>query len=410
MHLKLFFSKFFLLASANVLGMLASFGVLLVILSVYGTAGLGSITLVFAVLQYCVLFSGNGIENYIIREISSKRQLLEPMITSLFVIRFLAAFFIYILLIILIQIIPSFSEQASLLMVMGLILFVMPFRTAWVAQAQQQSHVLGWFNLGIDLSFFLGVLLTTVMTISLEAVIWTKLVTEILATSILLYWVNKRFGPLKKPLPWCELKALIGRSWHFTFYPILRCFAIGSDIILLSFFVTTMEVGLYSGASKIFFTLLALAAAYIVIIFPRLSELSTSNTTQLKKELMSYYKVMMPLAIIGALILMFFSEFILILLFGEDFVIVSSSLQMLTIAFVANFSGRHYRQILLVSNNQKYDLRVVFFSSVIHVVTKLLFIPLMGINGAAFGTAIGEIFLLIAYIFICTHLFKKRVL
>ena len=119
MQLKLFFSKFFLLASTNVLGMLASFGVLLVILSVYGTEGLGRIYLVFAVLQYCVLFSGNGIENYIIREVSSKRLLLKPMITSLFVIRFSAAFFIYLLLLISIQIIPSFSEQASLLMITG---------------------------------------------------------------------------------------------------------------------------------------------------------------------------------------------------------------------------------------------------------------------------------------------------
>jgi len=408
MQLKLFFSKFFLLASTNVLGMLASFGVLLVILSVYGTEGLGRIYLVFAVLQYCVLFSGNGIENYIIREVSSKRLLLKPMITSLFVIRFSAAFFIYLLLLISIQIIPSFSEQASLLMITGLTLFVMSFRTTWVAQAQQQSHILGYFNLGLDLSFFLAVLVTTLIPVSLESIIWLKLATEILATLILFLWTNKTFGPLQKPLPWHGLKGLMHKSWHFTFYPVLRCFAIGSDLILLSFFVTTIEVGLYTGASKIFFTLLALAAAYIVIIYPRLSELSTGKLTHLTKELMKYYKVMMPLAIIGALILIVFSEFILVLLFGEEFIVVTSSLQMLAIAFIANFLGRHYRQVLLVTRNQKHDLRIVFFSSVTHVLAKVIFIPLMGISGAALGTAIGEIVMLIAYIIIYFHLFKKR--
>ena len=72
MTLRQLFIKFITLSGSNVLAMLASFGVILIIVNVFGVEGLGRISLVMAVLHYCTLLSGNGIEMYAIREVSAK--------------------------------------------------------------------------------------------------------------------------------------------------------------------------------------------------------------------------------------------------------------------------------------------------------------------------------------------------
>jgi O-antigen/teichoic acid export membrane protein len=401
-------TKFIFLSGSNILGMLASFGVVLLIVDSFGAEGLGKMALVLSVIHYCTLLSGQGIEMYAIREVSAKRQDLAEMVPSLFVVRFLAAVVIYVGMSILVVLVPSFNEQSNLFIILGLTLLILPFRSAWAAQARHDAHVLGLFNLSIELTYLLGVLVVTAFSLTLTNVAWVKVGTECIVTVSLVLWIHKRYGPLRKPLSWNKLKIMMGLAWPFASFPLLRGLALGTDLIILSFFVSTSDVGIYSGAAKLFFVLLSLTSAYFVIVYPRLSELSHLSIKAAHAEVIRLYKVILPLAFMGVFFMLLFSDFILTLLFGGEFSSGSLSLQFLTVAFIANLAARHYRQLLLVAQHQKIDFNINILVAIIHVLIKLILIPLWGIEGAALGTAVGETILLLAYLIVDRHLFRKE--
>ena len=108
----------------------------------------------------------------------------------------------------------------------------MPFRTAWAAQAQHKTHVLCLFNLGTELSYLLGVLVVTTLSLTLINVAWVKVGTELLVTGYLITWINKQFGPLHKPLPYAKLKTMLRSAWPFAGWPLLRGVSLGTDLII----------------------------------------------------------------------------------------------------------------------------------------------------------------------------------
>ena len=236
---------------------------------------------------------------------------------------------------------------------------------------------------------------------------WVKVVTECLVTAYLVFWMNRCFGPFGKPLPLKQLKVMMRQAWPFAGYPVLRGIALGTDLILLSFFVSTTAVGLYTGASKIFFVFLTLSGAYVSVIYPRMASVMGQSVKVLHIELFRLFRVVMPIALLGMLLVLFLSDFVLVQLFGEEFYVASSSLQMLVVAFLSNLASRHYRVLLLVSQQQKLDLTLVSISTFVHLSVKLIMIPIWGIEGAAIGTAIGEISLLLLYM-VATHRLHRK--
>ena len=389
------------------LAMFASFGVTLIIVRTFGAEGLGKLSVVNAMLYYCLLISGYGIEMYAVREVAANRQPLSNMIPSLFAIRLGTAIIVYFTLLAFVFFLPAFKPQLDLFIVMGFTLLIVPFRTAWAAQAKGSSHILGLFNLALELCYLSAVLIVALMPLALINLAWSRVMVELLVTGLLAVYVYQNFASFSKPFPLVQLKLMIRQAWPFTMYPLLRGLALGTDLILLSFFVSASSVGLYTGASKLFFVLLTLSGSYIAVIYPRLSSISDEPLKSTYKRILHLYQVVLPIGLFGVLVLLQLSDFILVLLFGGEFLSASVSLGILSVAFLANLSARHYQQLLLVTQNQQLDFKIVFRGTAIHMVAKLLLIPSWGIEGAALGTAIGEISMLLMYMLVVNRLAHK---
>ncbi len=113
------------------------------------------------------------------------------------------------------------------------------------------------------------------------------------------------------------------------------------------------------------------------------------------KELRQSFLRVLPVMTGAVIAVWFIADFLINLLFGVDYAEAAHVLRILSLAIVANIIARHYRQVLLVKKMQHTDLKLSTISAVVHLLSKLLLIPLFGIIGCALGTLVGEIALMI---------------
>ena len=395
------FWKFVTLSGINLGASAVSFVATILIAKMFGAEGLGRVSLVTSVLAYAVLVSGSGAEAFVVREVAAGRQAVNESFTDLVALRFAAAVPVYGGVVLLALLLENFRPSLDLFVVFGLTLLVVPFRTVWIAQAFQQTHIIGFFNFILEFAYLAGVVILWIFACDIYGLGWARLTAEVAATTAVLYWVFKHYSVSFAGLSVSRLMRLMRCSWHFTAFPLVRGLSLGMDLVILSFFVSDLELGFYAAASKIFFTLVSLSAAYISVIYPWLASVSRYRG-QVREEVARLSKVVMPATLAGTSILLLFSDRLLGVIFGPDFESAGVVLQLLSIAFLANLYSRHFRQVLLMSELQDLDLKISTLAMMVHLSLKIFLAATMGIEGVALGTAIGEVALLIIHCFVST--------
>tara|TARA_B100001971_G_C18024428_1_gene449187 strand:- start:124 stop:738 length:615 start_codon:yes stop_codon:yes gene_type:complete len=99
------------------------------------------------------------------------------------------------------------------------------------------------------------------------------------------------------------------------------------------------------------------------------------------------------------IIIVSYSKFIIILLFGQQFIKGAYSLQILMIALFFMYLIRPFAYLLFSSDKLKHFLISVITISIINVVLNLLFIPKMGHVGAALTTLVSTFIGLVMMIY-----------
>ena len=167
------------------------------------------------------------------------------------------------------------------------------------------------------------------------------------------------------------------------------------DTIIIEKFVSIEEIGIYrSGINMI------LASTIILSIINNvaLPTISSLRTKQLILKTATKYNV--RTIILGALIALFFILFkkqIIIILFGEKFLILLSySYYIMGILFL-RYLGSIYGLLLTISDKQTVRVVCVALTLLIIVILDYFLIPTMKLEGAFLSMLIGHVFLVALY-------------
>ena len=171
-----------------------------------------------------------------------------------------------------------------------------------------------------------------------------------------------------------------------------------SDIVILGFYKTDAEVGIYTVASKIYSIVKAVINAAIMVVIPRLSHcLAEKMVTEYNRILNWLYQVIILLVFpvtIGCIIL---NYDIMYIIGGNEFTSGGGTLVILAISLFFAVSGCFYSQAIMIPNNRENEfLKATIISAITNAVLNYIFIPTMGINGAAVTTLIAEIIIFVA--------------
>ena len=162
-----------------------------------------------------------------------------------------------------------------------------------------------------------------------------------------------------------------------------------TDTFMLGYFCTASEVGIYNVAlptSK----LLAVVLSPIGMIFgPVIVGLYAKNRLdELRKTYSSVAKWIFTIVFPGFLLMVLFSERIIIILFGEEYVSGSTALSILAFGVLVTAMVGPAASVIGAYGRTKIIMWCSFFGASVNVVLNLVLIPVYGINGAAIATGV----------------------
>ncbi len=163
------------------------------------------------------------------------------------------------------------------------------------------------------------------------------------------------------------------------------------DTLMLGYFADTGIVGVFTMALKLSVITNFVIGALKTIAMPKMAELFWADKrVQLNNVVQYSTKITFLFAFPVSLVLMIFPEFILGLV-KEEFVIGANTLRIFALTQLINAWSGMVAVFLNVSGDQLYFTKIVAITTVVNIILNIIFIPLFGMEGAAWATLISTV-------------------
>lgn len=234
------------------------------------------------------------------------------------------------------------------------------------------------------------------------------IVGTIVTLSISLYLVQKKlfpiFGSNIKTKDASVDRELLSFSWPLVIGSFSYIFYTQTDRLLLGFFKTSEDIGIYTSGSQISQLVTFILPSFAFLFLPVMSELYSEKKIQdfsylYKSTTRWVFLITLPLF----LFFVFFSKEIILLLFGSSYVSGATVLMILSLAFFVNASVGLTWDTLLAMDKTKFVMITQGTGAVTNIALNVLLIPPFGIEGAAIGTACGIIIMNIMQLVVVHH-------
>lgn len=180
------------------------------------------------------------------------------------------------------------------------------------------------------------------------------------------------------------------------------------DAILLSFFQTQSDVGIYGAAYKIIETLIFFPAMVIGLMFPLFSRYIFTDKElfiKISNIILKLFTILLVPLIISTI---FLATDIVIIVGGEEFIASATVLQILIFALASIFYGQLFTNILIAGSLQKKLMYALVTAACINITTNVILIPLYSYTGAAIVSVITELFVVISTMIIALRFTSFR--
>jgi len=215
---------------------------------------------------------------------------------------------------------------------------------------------------------------------------------SIFLSLVLAYYLceKKVFSIFKKSLkPVYMYKELLSFSFPMLFSGMINSIIGWTDILMLGFFKTSSEVGIYNvalpTAQLLYIAPLSLTAIFIPV-------LTNTHAKENKEDFKNLYKAttkwifLMNLAMVALFFLS--GDIIIKVLFGSKYITANSALLILGVSFFLAYLATNSNSVLVVLKKTKLILFNVIIGMILNIVLNFYLIPLKGLIGAAIATGI----------------------
>ncbi len=201
--------------------------------------------------------------------------------------------------------------------------------------------------------------------------------------------------------------SIITKMWPITLSIIFNVVYLKGDILLLSFYKSQTEVGMYGAAYRVIDIVTQIAMLTMGILLPLLAG---SFARKAKEEFKANYEraiiLMLMLGIPMAIAMFVLAAPIMNLIAGDKFLAAAYPLRILSLAVFGLFIGAIYGHTAVALDRQKQTMIIYISAAVLTLIGYLIFIPKYGMIGAAWMSVFSELYVGIL-LFIMIHRFVK---
>lgn len=191
-----------------------------------------------------------------------------------------------------------------------------------------------------------------------------------------------------KPL----VKEILSSVWPFAISGVLGLLMLNTDVLIIGWFRSAEDVGLYSAAVRIvqlLYIFAGVAAQSSLPIFSRFHKEDSGRVkASLERILKFSFSFSLPVALGGAVA----GPALVGFLFGDQYAGAGRSFQILLLTLAFNFVAVILSNVVFVYNKQKVLIIYMAIGGILNVAFDLFLIPKFGIEGSAVATLLSQIF------------------
>ncbi len=371
----------------------------------------------YGTLNYALAFAGLfgfiasfGVDSILTRELVKTPEQKDELLGTSFILKLLGAF-----LAIIITIITTFVVEQNPFNRILIITFTASFifQALNVVSSFFQSRVEAknnvWAQVGAGL---LSSILKIIFIISGANLWWLMLIFTLDAgwQSLLLLLIYRcrgyRLGAWR--LHWSLARKIVSTSWLLMLSAAVSFILLRIDQVMIGQILGTVEVGLYAVAVKFVEVWYFVPGIIAASLFPAILNAKKTDINIYQRRLSHFFVFMLALSLVIALVTVILSHYLVVGLFGGEYLPAVSVLRVYAWSSVGLFLNWALYQQLIVEDRLQLIFLSNFAGMIFNIGLNFLFIPRFGIIGAAWSTLISYL-LVPTIIFLCFQLSKKKI-
>lgn len=365
---------------------------------VLGPAGTGKVSFATSVISYFAMFAQLGIPTYGIRacaKVRDNKEELSRTVQELVIINAITSILTYIVFFVALFFVPKMAQDKPLFLICSATIFFNLIGMEWLYKGLEQYTYITIrsiiFKLIALILMFLFVLETE------DYVIYGAITILASVGSNIFNLINAHKYVSLKPVGGYQLKKHLKAVSVFLAMSVATTVYTHLDVAMLGFMTTDEEVGYYNAAVRIKTILVSLVTSLGTVLLPRASYYMEHG---LKEEFLKITKKALNFVWIVAppmmLYFMIFAKEGIFFLSGDAYAasIVPMQIIMPTLLFIGltNIMGI---QMLVPMGKEKTVLYSEIAGAIVDLVLNAILIPIMGAAGAAIGTLVAELVVLV---------------
>lgn len=367
----------------------------------------GKVSWCSSVISYFMLLAQLGIGQYALREgagIRTDSEKLNAFANQIFSMSLLSSAFSILAFIVMLLFGQFSADIRRILLIQGINLLLVSFGVDWIFSVFEDFLFITIRSVAIHFAAVLSILCLVKKTD--DYILYAGIFAAAEAIGYICNFIHaKKYVRLK-------LTGNIALKKHIR--PVLLLFAniamitlyTNSDITMLGIMKDNATVGIYKVTVQIYTMVKSLLNAVSAVIWPRLAYylLSGKNDeyqTLFRSALHNLMTLVLP-AVTG----LFMTSRSILVIFGNGaYLQGTTSLRILSLALIAATMANVYiTMVLIVNRRESRALLCTVVSAALNISLNFLFIPLWGMNGAAFTTLLAELCVMGMSIYFCKDL------
>lgn len=387
---------------AQIFTSILGFFLLIYIARYLGDAEFGKYSFAMSFTLLFIIFQDLGISNFIVREISRKKELANDYLTSALEIKIITSFFVFGLIYLTINVLdyPEDTKYVVYLFAIYTILIFFAETFKSVFQAFEKMEYTAFVTISEKTVLFLLVFYVLFSGYGLIEIAYVYIFTGILSI-FLSYCIS--FLKVTKPkiaIDFVLWKPLIVGSIPFGLNTLFGMMFFKIDTVMLSIFQDDAAVGIYNAAYIPLLAMISIISTMVVSsIYPVMSKYFISHNKSLRNITVLSSKYM---AIIGFPIFVGcftlseqFIELLYVDQYSESIIAFKILSLYIPLRLVSSITGTH----LTSTNKQRFRTVSVGAGALLNIILNAIMIPFLSYIGASIATVLSEVFLYFVFIY-----------
>lgn len=375
-----------------------NFVVILILARIYSVEEFGILNYVNIISGYFLYIINFGFEIHGIKSIAKNPQELNIVFARITSLKIYSAIICVIIYLFIVMNIPE--EEKFTLSVLYIFLFLtLAINPYWIFQATQKMESILKYKTIESVIYISLIIIFLVIWKSLYIVPISLFSAQLVA--ILFSWKNLK-SQLKLKFNFTKnISVDIKGSIPIGLASFFALIYINFDVVLLEYFKSDKDVGVYSASIKIFTVMLIPFQIIFSVFLPKLSEIQFENIGNFRIILKKYLKVLSMYSISVSILTFLFAEIIISLFFGNNYLDSVLPLRIFAINILLVGLSAGFSNPLIAMNYQNKHMYALLTGALLNIFLNIVFIPIYSYKGSAIITIISEfiVMLILMYSF-----------